>query len=125
MAGVEKPLETAAIRATMLIWANPLVSSNYGCQLTTVQQLLLCMIENKVHPVVPCQGSSGLSGNLAPLVMIGECCRAEVAGIILSGANALLLVGLDPIELEAMEGLTLTNVTAMLAALGCLGVMEA
>jgi len=56
--------------------------------------------------------------------LIGEG-TAEVNGEILPGDEALKRVGLQPVELQAKEGLALTNGTAMMAALGCLAVAEA
>lgn len=128
-AGVGKPLDTQVVRAMMLIRASTLASGYSGCQLQTVD-LLLRMIERGVHPVVPRQGSLGASGDLSPLahmslVMIGEG-RAEVENRILPGAEALSSVGLHPLEqLQAKEGLALTNGTAMMTAMGCLAIAEA
>ena len=128
-AGVGKPLDQDVVRAMMLIRANTLASGYSGCRLETVD-LLLKMIERGVHPIVPRQGSLGASGDLAPLahmslVIIGEG-RAMVKDRIMSGAEALSLVGLRPREhLEAKEGLALTNGTAMMTAMGCLAVVEA
>lgn len=126
--GVGKPLDKDAVRAMMLIRANTLASGFSGIRLETLE-LLLDMVRRRVHPVVPHQGSLGASGDLAPLahmslVLIGEG-TAEVNGEILSGSEALQKVGLKPLELEAKEGLALTNGTAMMAALGCLAVAEA
>ena len=87
------------------------------------------MIERGVHPIVPLQGSLGASGDLAPLahialVMIGLG-EAEFGGKRMPGGDALAQAGLAPIELAAKEGLALTNGTALMAALGCLAVVEA
>lgn len=111
-AGVGKPLDADAVRAMMLIRANTLASGYSGIRLETLQ-LLLNMIERGVHPVVPRQGSLGASGDLAPLahmslVMIGEG-TAEVDGKVLPGAEALEQVGLEPVVLEAKEGLALVG----------------
>jgi len=127
-AGVGKPLDTNVVRAMMLIRANTLASGYSGIRLETLK-LLLSMIEQRVHPIVPRQGSLGASGDLAPLahmslVMIGEG-TAEVNGDTMMGVEALKSVGLKPVELAAKEGLALTNGTAMMTALGCLALVEA
>ncbi len=126
--GVGAPLDTAVVRAMMLIRANTLAKGHSGIRLSTLR-LLLDMIERGVHPIVPCQGSLGASGDLAPLahialVMIGLG-EAELGGERLPGAEALTRAGLAPVTLEAKEGLALTNGTALMAALGCLAVTEA
>jgi histidine ammonia-lyase len=97
----------------MLIRANTLASGYSGIRLETLK-LLLSMIEQRVHPIVPRQGSLGASGDLAPLahmslVMIGEG-TAEVNGDTMTGVEALKSVGLKPVELAAKEGLALVRV---------------
>lgn len=126
--GVGKPLEMPAVRAMMLIRANTLAKGHSGCR-PEVIDLLLRMLERGVHPVVPRQGSLGASGDLAPLahmalVMIGLG-EAELDGNVLPGDEALAAAGLQPLELQAKEGLALTNGTALMAALGALAVVEA
>lgn len=126
--GVGVPFPTSVVRAMMLIRANTLAKGYSGIRPQTLD-LLLRMIEAGVHPIVPMQGSLGASGDLAPLahvalVMIGLG-EAEFGGTRLSGAEALAQAGLTPVELEAKEGLALTNGTALMAALGCLAVIEA
>lgn len=126
--GVGEPLDTAVVRAMMLIRANTLAKGHSGIRLATLR-LLLDMLERGVHPLVPCQGSLGASGDLAPLahialVIIGLG-AAEFRGERLPGAEALARAGLAPVTLEAKEGLALTNGTALMAALGCMAVTEA
>jgi histidine ammonia-lyase len=71
--------------------------------------------------VIPCQGSVGASGDLAPLAhlclpLIGE---GEVfyQGQRMPGGDALARAGLKPIALGAKEGLALINGTQVSAAL--------
>ena len=89
--GVGEPLERAVVRAMMLIRANTLAKGHSGIRLATLR-LLLDMLERGVHPIVPCQGSLGASGDLAPLahialVMIGLG-EAEFGGETLPGARS-------------------------------------
>jgi histidine ammonia-lyase len=126
--GVGPAFESAVVRAMMLIRANTLAKGHSGICPATLD-LLLQMLVRGVHPVVPVQGSLGASGDLAPLahialVMIGLG-EAECQGARLPGAEALARVGLAPVELEAKEGLALTNGTALMAALGALAAGEA
>jgi histidine ammonia-lyase len=57
-----------------------------------------------------------------PLIGLGE---AVYRGQVLTGAEALELVGLSPATLGAKEGLALTNGTAMMAAVGTLTTLQA
>ncbi|HUW08175.1 MAG TPA: histidine ammonia-lyase [Anaerolineae bacterium] len=126
--GVGKPFSNEVVRAMMLVRTNTLAKGHSGIRLQ-VLQMILALLERGVHPVVPRQGSLGASGDLAPLahmalVLIGEG-EAELGGMLVPGRQALLRVGLEPLVLEAKEGLALTNGTALMAGLGSLLVAEA
>lgn len=121
--GVGDPFDRATTRAIMLIRANTLARGFSGIRLATLQ-LLLDMLNRGVHPVIPQKGSLGASGDLAPLahmalVVIGMG-EAEFGGARVGGLAALGAAGLRPAELEAKEGLALTNGTAVMCALGTL-----
>ncbi len=84
-------------------------------------ELLQAMLERRVTPIVPAQGSVGASGDLAPLahmtaVIIGAG-EAEYQGERLPGAVALKRAGLEPIALGAKEGLAFINGTQFSTAL--------
>lgn len=126
--GVGEPFDLRIVRALMLIRANTLAKGHSGVRLETLE-LLLAMLNRGVHPIIPSQGSLGASGDLAPLahmslilIGLGE---AQTQGKILPGAEALRQVGLSPTELDAKEGLALTNGTAVMCALGALAVHRA
>ncbi len=126
--GVGEPISRDVTRAMMLIRANTLAKGHSGVRLETLQ-LLLDLLRRGVHPVVPCQGSLGASGDLAPLahvalVLIGLG-EAEYQGEVMPGAAALARAGLKPVELGAKEGLALTNGTAFMTALGVLATLDA
>jgi len=119
--GVGAPFDLPTTRAIMLIRANTLARGHSGIRLPTVQ-LLLDMLNAGVYPVIPCKGSLGASGDLAPLahmalVLIGMG-EAVVDGRTLPGAEALAAAGLQPATLAAKEGLALTNGTSIMTALG-------
>ena len=74
--GVGAPLSEAETRAMMLLRANALAKGLSGIRPQTVDTLCT-MLNAKIHPVIPSQGSVGASGDLAPLahlaqVVIGE-----------------------------------------------------
>jgi histidine ammonia-lyase len=87
------------------------------------------MLNAKVHPLIPSQGSVGASGDLAPLAhlaqaVIGEG-RANYNGQILDAAAVLQRAGITPVALEAKEGLSLLNGTQGMLALLSLALLEA
>ena len=125
---VGSPLDQAATRAMMLIRANTLARGHSGIRPETLD-LLLAMLNRGVYPVVPSQGSLGASGDLAPLahmalplIGLGE---AVVDGLLMPGDAALARVGLEPVTLQAKEGLALTNGTTLMAAVGTLVTCQA
>ncbi|ARJ37671.1 histidine ammonia-lyase [Sporosarcina ureae] len=126
--GVGEPLPQPVVRAMMVLRANALAKGFSGIKEDTLQ-LLVQLINKGVHPVVPCKGSVGASGDLAPLshvaiVLIGEG-RAEFEGEILPGGEALKRAGLKPVTLQAKEGLALINGTQAMTAVGVIGLNEA
>src|SRR5690349_13334999 len=126
--GVGEPYPDEIVRAAMLLRANTLAKGNSGARVETVELLLACL-ERGVLPVVPSRGSVGASGDLAPLAhlalpLVGEG-EAVVAGERLPGLEALARVGLEPITLEAKEGLSLVNGTQFMAAYLALGLVRA
>ena len=123
-AGVGEPLAEEVVRAMLVLRANALAIGVSGVR-PAVAELLIGMLNARVHPVVPSRGSLGASGDLAPLahialVLIGEG-EASVNGDAPSGgAVALQRAGLSPVELVAKEGLALLNGTQLMAGIGAL-----
>jgi histidine ammonia-lyase len=127
-AGVGQPLPRDATRAMMLLRAQVLATGRSGAR-PQVCGFLCDLLGRGIHPVVPCRGSVGASGDLAPLAhlalgMIGEG-LAEYDGVVMSAAEALKRAGLQPLVLEAKEGLTLLNGTQHMTAVGGLTVLDA
>jgi histidine ammonia-lyase len=126
-AGVGNTLDDETIRAVMALRIKDLARGHSGIRLETVRQLIE-FLNRGVYPVVPEQGSVGASGDLAPLahlslVLIGQG-EAVYKGKRMPGLEALKACGLEPIELEAGEGLALVNGTQMMTAIGGLSVYD-
>lgn len=126
--GVGEPLAEDIVRAMILLRANSLAKGFSGIRPQAVERL--CELLNAgISPVIPSQGSVGASGDLAPLahlalLLIGEG-EAVYDGRRMSGAEALRLAGLQPITLEAKEGLSLLNGTQAMLAIACLALLAA
>jgi histidine ammonia-lyase len=127
-AGVGPAHDRATVRAMLLLRANTLARGQSGCRPEIVERLL-DLLRLGILPIVPEQGSVGASGDLAPLAhlalpLLGRG-RAEVDGEVVDGAEALRRHGLEPLRLEAKEGLALLNGTQQMTAIGVLTLLRA
>lgn len=127
--GVGEHAPAPVVRLLLLYRLNALLRGHSGIQESTLE-VLLGMLQKDVLPVVPMQGSVGASGDLAPLahlalVLIGEGEARVRGGPIVSGAEALRTVGLEPVALAAKEGLALINGTQFGLAVGTLALERA
>jgi histidine ammonia-lyase len=144
-AGVGAPLPPDVVRAMLLLAAASLSRGASGVRQAVVE-VLIGFLNHRVVPLVPSRGSVGASGDLAPLAHIALVLIGEGFAIIeneelriekndldarhsqfsifnfqfIPGAEALARVGIEPLRLEAKEGLALLNGTHMMAALGAL-----
>ena len=128
-AGVGAPLGEAETRALMLLRANVLAKGFSGVRLETLE-LLVAMLNRRVHPVVPSQGSVGASGDLAPLAhlalaLVGEGECVFEGRRLPARRGAARDAGLRPLVLEPKEGLALINGTQLMTAVGGLALAEA
>jgi histidine ammonia-lyase len=126
-AGVGAPLPEEEVRAIALLRANVLALGHSGVRPVVIERLL-DLINHRIHPVIPALGSVGASGDLAPLshlalVLIGEG-EAWYGGERMRGAEALKRAGVEPIRLEAKEGLALNNGTQVMTGIGILAFQD-
>jgi histidine ammonia-lyase len=126
--GVGPDLGPAEVRAIMVLRAQVLALGHSGVREELVDRLI-ALVNSDVLPRIPAQGSVGASGDLAPLahlslVLIGEG-EALFRGTLMSGTDALALAGIEPITLEAKEGLALINGTQYMAGIGALALVDA
>ncbi|MCC2975916.1 histidine ammonia-lyase [Sphingomonas sp. PL-96] len=127
-AGTGAPSPVPVIRLMMALKLASLAQGASGVRPETVA-LLEAMLAMELTPVVPCQGSVGASGDLAPLahmaatmIGVGE---IFVRGERLPAADALAQAGLAPLELGPKEGLALLNGTQFSTANALAGLFEA
>ena len=118
--GVGEPMSERVVRLILVLKATSLARGYSGVR-EEVVDALIALHNAGVIPVIPCQGSVGASGDLAPLAhlclpLIGEG-EAYYKGERMSGGEALAKAGLKPIALGAKEGLALINGTQVSAGL--------
>jgi len=126
--GVGEPLAPEETRAMMLLRANVLAKGYSGVR-PAVLETLLAALNAGVLPIIPSKGSVGACGDLAPLahltaVLIGEG-EAVYRGRRMPGGQALRAAGIEPVVLQAKEGLALINGTQMMTAVAVLSHLEA
>lgn len=127
-AGVGEPMPVAVTRLMMALKMASLAQGASGVRPETIA-LLEAMLANDVIPVVPCQGSVGASGDLAPLshmtatmIGTGECFTPHGR---VPAKVAFLTHGLKPLTLGPKEGLALLNGTQFSTAYALAGLFEA
>lgn len=125
--GVGPALDGEIVKAMMILRANALMKGHSGIRVE-VLELLIDLVNRDVTPIIPAQGSVGASGDLVPLAhmsatLIGEG-QAYYKGQLYPSAQALELAGLQPVTLEAKEGLALINGTQAMTAQGVVALYD-
>ncbi|HCB1679300.1 histidine ammonia-lyase [Citrobacter sp. RHBSTW-00986] len=127
-AGVGEALDDAMVRLIMVLKINSLARGFSGIRLSVIEALI-ALVNAEVYPLIPAKGSVGASGDLAPLAhmsltLLGEG-KARWQGEWIPATEALKKAGLEPITLEAKEGLALLNGTQASTAFALRGLIEA
>src|SRR5436189_1445887 len=126
--GLGNPLSIAEARAMLLLRANVLALGYSGCRPIVIDKLLE-MLEHGVTPVIPEKGSVGASGDLAPLAHLAQTAIGEGEAFLdrqrMASADALRQAQIEPLQLEAKEGIALLNGTQAMAAVGGLALHRA
>ncbi|MFM0226794.1 HAL/PAL/TAL family ammonia-lyase [Paraburkholderia dipogonis] len=123
--GVGAPLGAAETRAVMAAAINNFAHGHSGIRLEVADQLV-ALLNADCLPEVPAFGSVGYLSHMAhiALVCIGEG-YVRFRGERLKGRDALQRLGLEPLVLEAKEGLSLVNGTPCVTGLAALALARA
>src|SRR4051794_8457155 len=127
--GVGDPIPVAECRAMMLLRANSLSKGHSGVRAIVIDRLCE-LLNRRVTPFVPSQGSVGASGDLAPLAhlalaLIGEGECLDEHGARVPTSEALRKAQISPLVLEAKEAVSLINGTQSMLAYGVLSLLAA
>jgi len=119
--GTGEPVPKAIVKIMLLLKIQSLSYGHSGVQLLTVLRLI-DFFNYDILPIVYQQGSLGASGDLAPLAhlslpLIGEG-EVWMNDTKVPAGDLLKKFGLDPVELQAKEGLALLNGTQFMSAYG-------
>ena len=121
--GVGERLPEDVCRAIMLLSINSLSKGFSGIRAETVRGLVE-LLNNDIYPMIPCKGSVGSSGDLAPLAHMAAVLLGE--GMVVSdgrevpSAPILEAAGIRPLALGGKEGLALINGTQVMTAIAAL-----
>lgn len=114
------PVETAAVMVVRLV---SLAQGRSGVRPVLLERI--CdLLNHRILPQIPAEGSVGASGDLTPLsyiaaALIGER-EVSVDGVVMPAAQALAAAKLEPIQLRPKESLALMNGTSVMTGLACL-----
>ena len=122
--GTGELLSDAVVRLIMLMKIASLARGFSGIRAEVIDALIK-MLNANITPAIPAKGSVGASGDLAPLshmtlALLGEG-DVRVNGEMVNAKIALANAGIEPIVLEAKEGLALINGTQVSTALALHG----
>ncbi len=119
-AGLGDPLPRHVVRLMIVLKLLGLGRGHSGVRPIVVEGLQT-LLDQDAMPVIPAQGSVGASGDLAPLAHMTAALmgygRVDLAGRIVSAADALNELALEPLQLGPKEGLALINGTQASTAL--------
>lgn len=124
----------------MMIRCNSLLRGHSGVRINVIQSILT-LLDRNMTPVVPLRGSISASGDLSPLSYIAGVLEGNpdvfvrvgtdddndnaLDPIYLPADKALEQAGLQPVRLQAKEGLGITNGTATSCAAACIAIHQA
>ena len=127
-AGIGKPMDIEIVRGAMCGRIN-VHSKGYSGGRKEITEYLIEALNQNLTPVVCEKGSVGACGDLSPMSQIALSLMGEgemiVKGSIIDSKDALNSVGLNPLELEARDGLALINGSNVLTALAAITLYDA
>jgi histidine ammonia-lyase len=125
--GTGPPLPAALVRAAMVVRLNGIARGGSAAS-PRVAEVLAEMLNAGVEPVVPSGGSVG-AGDLGQLATIGRVMigngRARYGGEVMPASEALARAGIEPLQVEPKDGLTIASSNAVSIGHGAMVVARA
>jgi len=111
-------------RAVVLCRLNGNVKGGHSAIRPELADMLVALLNRDIIPVIPQLGSVGASGDLTPLSYLGAVIMGQrdvyYKGKVVPAAEALKAEGIEPLPLEAKEGLAIMNGTSVMTAVASL-----
>jgi histidine ammonia-lyase len=114
--GVGDPAPEAIVRGMLLLKAQAYAQGPAAVR-RDVPEGLVTMLNRRIHPVVPMQGSQSASGDLIPNAHVGLALMGEGAVRTDEGRLSAADTGIEPLRPAAKEGVALTNDCSFATAL--------
>ncbi|MBS1197773.1 MAG: Histidine ammonia-lyase [Proteobacteria bacterium] len=126
--GLGEHLSQEATLAVLVTRLNSLTQGYSGVRYVLLERLV-DLINQRILPRIPAEGSVGASGDLTPLSYVAATLVGErnvlFGGAIRPAAEVLKERGIAPITLAPKEGLAIMNGTAVMTGLACLAFARA
>ncbi|WP_370400176.1 HAL/PAL/TAL family ammonia-lyase [Sulfitobacter sp. JB4-11] len=127
--GVGPAFDWATARAIVLARLMSILQGVSGASKPAIDTLLQTL-NGPLAPVMPCRGTVGASGDLTPLAHMVLCFQGRGAfclrdGRRISGTQGLEMMGLEPVDLDARDGLALVNGTSAMTGVGLINTRRA
>ncbi|KXX73932.1 Phenylalanine/tyrosine ammonia-lyase [Madurella mycetomatis] len=124
-------LPVPIVKASMLIRCNSLMRGHSGVRVSVIESIMN-LLRLDMTPVVPLRGSISASGDLSTLSYIAGAIEGNPDIFVntsdrkvIPANEALKTAKMDPVRLQAKEGLGITNGTAPSCAAACLVIHQA
>ena len=126
-AGIGDPMDEDVVRGAMVGRINVHCHGNSGGR-TEVTEQMLNMLNRGITPIAAAKGSVGACGDLSPMSQIAMAMMGE-GDVVYDGKRmpadaALESAGLQPLVLQARDGLAIINGSNMLTAMAALSLCD-
>lgn len=126
--GTGRILNESEAAAVVVVRLAALCRGYSGVRLDVLERLA-DLLNHRILPRIPAEGSVGASGDLTPLsyvvaTLVGER-ECTHKGAVRPATEALREVGIEPLSLRPKESLALMNGTSVMVGLGCLAYRRA
>ncbi len=122
--GLGKKFDRETGRAVILARLNGNVKGGHSAIRTEIAKMMQQLLNKDIIPVIPQLGSVGASGDLTPLSYLAAVIMGKrtvyYRGRIVPAKEALDAEKIEPVPLEAKEGLALMNGTSVMTAVASL-----
>lgn len=116
-------------RAVILARLNGNVKGGHSAIRPELAKMMVTLLNRDIIPVIPQLGSVGASGDLTPLSYLAAVIMGQrnvyYKGKVVPAMEAFKAEGIEPLPIEAKEGLAIMNGTSVMTAVASLAVKKA